>query len=73
MKVLFFTDIGESVTLSPTWEGGEPVRLGRYAAWDKDGCVDVVDDLSELQKKYGDLKVINVGSRSDPNRDTNQK
>lgn len=73
MKVLFFTDIGESVTLNPTWEGGEPTHLGRYAAWDQNGCVDVSTDIETLRDKYGDLKVVYVGDKRDSDGQRNQK
>lgn len=57
----YITDFGQK---TEAHGGGQTINVGRYGVWKYDAAkgkhqvVDTGDDLEELKKKHGDLKVV---------------
>jgi hypothetical protein len=70
----YITDFGEPIEAKPEG-GGAAINVGRYGVWKYDPAkgkhqvVDSGDDLEELKKKHGNLRVVPIGkgNHSSPN------
>ena len=65
----YITDFGQEMKAHGS---GQTINVGRYGVWKYDAAkgkhqvVDTGDDLEELKKKHGDLKVVPLNQQPKP-------